>query len=269
MACKTQIMAILNVTPDSFSDGGQWQSLDAIFHAAEQALNAGADILDIGGESTRPGAREVSLDEELRRVIPVIEGLRERFPKACLSIDTRKAKVAENAVERGVGIINDVSSLQFDSEMIRVFAKSNAQLVLMHSQGTPETMQDNPTYPHGVVEDVMAFFTRQIERIEAVGVAKERIILDPGFGFGKTLQHNLSLLKHFNQFKQLGCPLLVGTSRKSFLTLGSSMNPLEREALTAASVALAIEQGASYVRVHDIQTQAPVVRFMNAVSQAG
>lgn len=266
---RTQIMAILNVTPDSFSDGGQLQGMDVVLKAAENALKAGVDILDIGGESTRPGAQEVSADAELQRVLPVIEAIQQRFPEARLSVDTRKAKVAEQAVQAGACIINDVSGLQFDPEMVNIVARTGSQLVLMHSQGTPEHMQRAPFYPNGVIEDVISFFARQIQMAEVAGIAKSRIIIDPGFGFGKTLVHNLSLLKHLAQFKQLGCPILVGTSRKSFLTLGDgSISPGKREALTAASLALAIERGATYVRVHDVAVQAPIVRLIEATRQA-
>lgn len=268
MARQTQIMAILNVTPDSFSDGGNLQSVDVVLSAAEKALRAGADILDIGGESTRPGAKTVPADIELQRVLPAVEAIRQRFPDARISVDTRKAQVAELAVQAGASIINDVSGLQFDAEMLNVLARTKAQLVLMHSQGTPEEMQRNPAYPAGVVDEVMAFFTRQIQAVERAGIAKGRIILDPGFGFGKTLAHNLSLLKHLGRFQELGCPVLVGTSRKSFLTLGSDISPSEREALTEVSLALAIERGAAYVRVHDVVAQAPAVRLIEAFLQA-
>lgn len=268
-ARHTKIMAILNVTPDSFSDGGLLEGLDVVLRAAEQALNAGADILDIGGESTRPGAVEIPAEEECQRVLPVIEAIHTRFPEATLSIDTRKALVAEQAVAAGARIINDVSGLQFDENMLNVVAQTGTTLVLMHSQGIPETMQQDPSYPNGVVEAVYQFFTQQLAKIEAVGVAREKIILDPGFGFGKTLQHNLTLLNQLAKFQSLGCPILVGSSRKSFLTLGdSSIQPHEREALTAASLALAIERGTGYVRVHDVVTQAPVVRLIDAVLKA-
>jgi dihydropteroate synthase len=269
MAQRTQIMAILNVTPDSFSDGGRLSHVDAILAAAEAALDAGADILDIGGESTRPGAKAVSVDVELKRVLPAIEAIRQRFSQARISVDTRKAKVAELALQAGASIVNDVSGLQFDCRMLSVLQRFDAQLVLMHSQGTPEDMQRNPVYPGGVVEAVFDFFTGQLQTLEAAGIAKSRVILDPGFGFGKTLGHNLSLLKHLARFQELGCPVLVGTSRKSFLTLGGSdIPPAEREALTAASLALAIERGAAYVRVHNVAMLAPVVRLSSAVLQA-
>jgi dihydropteroate synthase len=269
MLHKTQIMAILNVTPDSFSDGGQINNLNSLLMAATQALEAGADILDIGGESTRPGAETIPIEVELSRVVPAIEAIRKHFPQAVISIDTRKSAVAEAALQAGASIINDVSGLQYDPEIADVAARHEARLILMHSQGTPETMQINPTYPSGVIPEIRAFFERQIERAVAAGVRREHIILDPGFGFGKTLQHNLELLHYISDFSDLGLPLLAGTSRKSFLTLGNlAIQPTEREALTAASLALAIQGGAGMVRVHDARTQAPVVHMVDAVLNA-
>ncbi|HEY9688178.1 MAG TPA: dihydropteroate synthase [Coleofasciculaceae cyanobacterium] len=266
MPYKTKIMAILNVTPDSFSDGGQLANQDILLQAAAQALTAGADILDIGGESTRPGAEAISEEEELARVVPSIEAIRKHFPEAVISIDTRKSAVAEAALQVGASIINDVSGLQYDPEIATVAALHAARLILMHSQGTPETMQINPAYPTGVIPEIKAFFARQIERAVAAGVRREHMILDPGFGFGKTLQHNLELLHYISDFSDFGLPLLAGTSRKSFLTLGDKeIAASEREALTAATLALAIQGGAGMVRVHDARAQAPVVRMIDAV----
>lgn len=262
---RTRIMAILNVTPDSFSDGGRFDGLDDVLLAAERAVQAGADILDIGGESTRPGAKEISIEEETARVVPVIKALHRRFPEVLISIDTRKAAVAGAAVQAGAGMINDVSGLQFDPAIAGVAARAESWLVIMHSQGTPETMQANPSYSQGVIPDILAFFRQQVAVAEAAGVRRERIILDPGFGFGKTLNHNLEILGRFEAFQELGLPLLAGTSRKSFLALGNkSIGPQDREALTAASLALAIQKGASYVRVHDVESQAPAVRLLDA-----
>jgi dihydropteroate synthase len=265
----TQIMAILNVTPDSFSDGGQLASQETLLQAVAEALDAGADILDIGGESTRPGAETISIEEEQDRVVPAIEAIRKHFPKAVVSIDTRKSAVAEAALQAGASIINDVSGLQYDPEIAGIAARAEARLILMHSQGTPETMQLNPDYPSGVIPEIRAFFERQIERAVAAGVRRERIILDPGFGFGKTLQHNLELLHYISDFSDFGLPLLAGTSRKSFLTLGNqTIRPFERESLTAATLALAIQGGAGMVRIHDARTQVPVVRMVDAVLNA-
>lgn len=266
---KTRMMAILNVTPDSFSDGGRFRSLEAVLDTAEEYLALGADVLDVGGESTRPGARPVPVEGEMRRVLPVITALNLAFPDALVSIDTRKAAVAEAAVEAGARIINDVSGLQYDPAMAEVAAQARAWLVLMHSRGTPETMQQNPDYPAGVVEEVTTFFRRQTEIALAAGVEPGRIILDPGLGFGKTLDHNMALLRNLGALRALGYPVLVGPSRKSFLTLGNAVIlPEQREALTAASLAYAVEQGADWVRIHDPRTQLPVLRFAERYAQA-
>lgn len=264
-AHRTQVMAILNLTPDSFSDGGKLNNLDAILRQAEHALAAGADILDIGGESTRPGALAVDANEEISRVIPALEAIHGSFPHAVISIDTRKAAVAKAASEAGATIINDVSGLQFDPAMAEVASSSGARLILMHSQGMPETMQQNPQYPNGVVAEVAAFFEQQIAKAIKAGVVRDRIILDPGFGFGKTLQHNLTLLHYLDYFQKFELPILIGTSRKSFLTLGNrDIDVNDREALTAATMALGLQKGATYVRVHDVETQIPVVRLVEA-----
>jgi dihydropteroate synthase len=265
---RVQLVAILNVTPDSFSDGGCLDSVDAALRAAEGHLEAGAAILDIGGESTRPGALPTPEAEEKARVLPVIRAIRQRFPDVVISIDTRKAAVAEAALDAGASIVNDVSGLQFDAAMAETIARAGAGLILMHSRGTPETMQRDPHYPGGVVEEVTAFFERQLAFAVATGIRRERMILDPGFGFGKTRAHNRTLLARLDAFHALGCPLLVGLSRKSFLSPpeeSASVPVPEREALTAAGVALAVDRGAAYVRVHDTVTQGPVVRFAEAV----
>lgn len=256
-------MAVLNCTPDSFSDGGQYLEQEPLLAAAQEAVNCGASILDIGGESTRPGAATIPDEEELQRVIPAIQAIRQRFPDTCLSIDTRKASVARAAIQAGATMINDVSGLTYDPAMADVAAETGAALVIMHTQGTPETMQLNPTYDD-VVQEVMAFLSKRTAQAMATGVSRENIWIDPGFGFGKTLADNLALLRNLSSFNALGYPVLVGTSRKSFLTLGDkSIPPDQREALTAASLTTAIQQGAAAVRVHDIKTQGPVVRFLN------
>ncbi len=263
---KTKIMAILNVTPDSFSDGGRLESVADALRAAEHALAVGAEILDIGGESTRPGAETVDIDAEIERVVPVIEAIHRRFPQALLSIDTRKSEVAKAALEAGAHWINDVSGLQYDPQMADVVAQQGATLVLMHSQGTPQTMQQNPEYPLGVVRSVFEFFEHQINSALQAGIARENLILDPGFGFGKTVAHNMELMRQLSTFHALDLPLLVGTSRKSFLTLGHrDIGVDEREALTAVSVAWAVQQGAAYVRVHDVETHAPVIRLAESL----
>lgn len=266
---KTKIMAILNVTPDSFSDGGRLDTVADALRAAEHALAVGAQILDIGGESTRPGAETIDPQAEIKRVVPTIEAIRRRFPQALLSVDTRKAVVAKAALQAGANWINDVSGLQYDPEMAGVVAQYGATLVLMHSQGTPETMQKNPQYPQGAVQSVLEFFEQQIASALQAGIPPERLILDPGFGFGKTVAHNLDLLRNLDVFQTLGLPLLVGTSRKSFLTMGHrDITVDEREALTAVSVAWAVQKGATYLRLHDVETHAPVIRLAESLLAA-
>lgn len=268
MTPKTKIMAILNMTPDSFSDGGRLSTLDIALRTAEHALVAGADILDIGGESTRPGAMPIPPQEEMARVLPIIETIHKEFPNAIISIDTRKSQVAEAALAAGAGMINDVSGLQYDEALVEVAAKYQARLVIMHSQGTPDVMQKNPHYPNGIIEDVRHFLEKQAQLAVQAGVKREHILLDPGFGFGKTLSHNLSLLNGLDALSTLDFPLLVGVSRKSFLTLGNREIPVdEREALTAVAVTLALQKGAAYIRVHDVETQVPVIRLAEALLQ--
>lgn len=263
-----QVMIILNVTPDSFSDGSRWDSLEELVAIAAHALELGANILDVGGESTRPGAKPVPEDEEIQRVVPAIKALRQAFPQAQISIDTRKAVVARAALEAGATMINDVSGGLFDPAMLPLVAEAQCPYVLMHSQGTPETMQENPTYTD-VVSEVCAFFYQHISYAVELGVKPEQLILDPGFGFGKTLAHNLELMRRLSEIVSIGFPVLVGTSRKSFLTLGTSAIPVDqREALTAASVAIAVQAGAKIVRVHDVTTQMPVVRWLQGALHA-
>ena len=269
-AQPVKIMAILNVTPDSFSDGGRLSGLDAILKAAETSIAAGAELLDIGGESTRPGALTITAADEIERVRPAIEAIHKRFPKITLSIDTRKAAVAESALEVGARIVNDVSGLCYDPAIAAVVARYQAGLIIMHSQGEPQTMQHNPQYPNGVVESVSTFFEQQVNQAVQAGVAKERIILDPGFGFGKTRTHNLTLLAQLNRFQRLGYPILVGLSRKTFLSPVAEsgkalLPPAEREALTAAGIAMAVERGARYIRIHDVARHASVIRLTEAL----
>lgn len=259
-----QVMAILNVTPDSFSDGGRLDSLDTIVAEAGRALELEAHILDVGGESTRPGAKPVSEAEEIQRVVPAIKALRQAFPETQISIDTRKATVARAALDAGATMINDISGGVFDPAMLPLVAEVGCSYVLMHSQDTPETMQDNPTYTD-VVGEICAFFYQQTATAVDLGVNPEQLILDPGFGFGKTLNHNLTLMRRLSEIVSIGFPVLVGTSRKSFLTAGRSEIPVDqREALTAASLVLAVQAGAKIMRVHDVAAQMPVVRWLQA-----
>ncbi len=242
------IMGVVNVTPDSFSDGGEF--LDpgrAVVHGRELAAE-GAGILDVGGESTRPGAEAVGAEQERERVIPVIEGL--AGGEAAISIDTAKAEVAAAAIDAGAAIVNDVTALG-DPEMAALVAERGSELVLMHMQGDPRTMQADPTYDD-VVEDVKAFLAERIERATAAGVEEEKIWVDPGIGFGKTVDHNLALLRRLGELSELGRPILIGSSRKSFIGKITGAEVDERLGGTIASCVLAVANGAGAVRVHDV-----------------
>ncbi len=255
------IMGVLNVTPDSFADGGRFLDVNQAVAHAQEMIAAGADIIDIGGESTRPGALPVSADEELRRVIPVIE----RLPGVMVSIDTTKAAVAEQALAAGARIVNDISALRFDARMPEVIG--NAGVVLMHMQGTPATMQQSPTYGDVVVE-VREFLRERIAFAEARGIKKTQIAVDPGIGFGKSVAHNLALLARLEALAELDCPVLVGTSRKSFIGKVLDREPHERLWGTAATVAWAVAHGARIVRVHDVTEMRDVTRMTVALCQA-
>jgi dihydropteroate synthase len=255
-------MAILNVTPDSFSDGGALTTVDDVLRHAEQAIRDGATILDIGGESTRPGAGDVPVGEECRRVLPAIQALAKAFPETPLSIDTRKSVVAQAALTAGAVMVNDVSGLQFDSAMAQVVASHQAFLALMHSQGTPGTMQDNPTY-NDVAGEVRDFLQQQAQVAIHAGTPRERLLIDPGFGFGKTLAHNWTLFEHLSTFCTLGYPLLLGLSRKSFLTRGdTSMAPAQRDELSVVAMERALGRLPPSLpvifRVHDVAAHAQV-----------
>ncbi len=261
-------MGILNITPDSFSDGGQLANdsepkLTLVLNQVQKMLVAGADILDIGGESTRPGAAEIPPEEEIKRVVPVIQAIHQQFPQAIISIDTRKSTVAQAAIAAGASIINDVSGLTFDAEMVGIAAKTKAAVVIMHSQGTPQTMQNNPFYKN-VVAQVKTFLASQAQWAINQGVLPENIIVDPGFGFGKTIEHNTQLLRGLADITDLGYPVLLGTSRKSFLALqDKTIAPKQREALTAATSAVGIQAGVKLIRIHDVEQQAPVIRLLD------
>ena len=242
-------MGIVNVTPDSFSDGGRFLVPErAISHARELAAD-GADLLDVGGESTRPGARGVSAEEELSRVAPVLAGLRD--VDAAISIDTSKVAVAETALDVGAGVVNDVTALRQEPELAGLCAERECIVVLMHMQGTPRTMQESPTYDD-VVDDVKAFLAERIEFAVGEGVAEERIWVDPGIGFGKTVEHNLELLRRLGEIRELGRPLVVGTSRKRFIGALTGREVDDRLGGTIASNVLALRAGADVLRVHDV-----------------
>ena len=265
---RTNVMGILNVTPDSFSGGGQLANKETLLQRAESMIVAGADILDIGGESTRPFAAKVDLGEELNRVVPAIESIRHHF-SIPISIDTTKATVAEKAIEAGADIINDVSALRFDSQMIEVAKKQNAPVILMHMQGQPGDMQKKPCYDD-VINDISAFLRERLDWAERNGLDRGRMIVDPGIGFGKTLEHNLTILKHLDQFSALGVPLLLGHSRKAFIgTILELDDPGRRDCATAAISALAVMAGVSIIRVHDVEKTVQAVRLAEAIKDAG
>ncbi|MHC4247561.1 MAG: dihydropteroate synthase [Planctomycetota bacterium] len=264
---RVHVMGILNVTPDSFSDGGLHADPDAALEAALRMVEEGADIIDVGGESTRPGAPEVPADEEVRRVVPVIERVRARTDVP-ISIDTRKAPVARAALDAGADIVNDVSALRDDPGLAALSAERECPVVLMHMKGTPRTMQADPRY-EDVGAEVREFLGGALARAEAAGVARERTIVDPGIGFGKTLEHNLALVNRLDELAALGRPVLIGASRKSFIGKTLSLDsPSDRLEGTLAVTALAVERGARIVRVHDVEANVRVVRMAEAVLQS-
>jgi len=261
---KTYIMGILNITTDSFYDGGKYISVDkAVKHALKMA-DEGADIIDIGGESTRPGAEPISVDEELKRVIPVIENLSKKL-SIPISIDTYKAKVAEEAINAGATIINDISGLRFDPLMPEVASKYKVPIIVMHIKGTPKDMQKNPQYD-ALIPEITEYLRGSIVLAKQAGVDENMIIIDPGIGFGKLLEHNLQIIKNLREFTQLGKPILIGVSRKSFI--GKILNdepPSERLEGTASSVAISVINGANIVRVHDVGFMSKVVKVADAI----
>jgi dihydropteroate synthase len=263
---KPVIMGILNVTPDSFFDGGSFYPRErAIDHALEMA-EAGADIIDVGGESTRPGSEPTSLGEELDRVLPVIEGIRKRS-SVPLSIDTYKAAVARAAVASGADMVNDISSLSFDEGMAGVVAAFGVPVVMQHIKGTPRDMQKNPSY-QDVTGEIKEFFIERIAYARSCGIDEDDIIIDPGIGFGKRLQDNLTIIRELGRLKELGRPLLIGTSMKSFIGRIMETDVLaERAEGTLASVAISLWNGADMVRVHDVVRTRKVVKFMKALME--
>ena len=259
------MMGVVNVTPDSFSDGGRYLEAEAAVAHAIQLVEEGADLLDIGAESTRPGADPVDEAEELRRAIPVVTAVA-RAVTVPISIDTSKASVAQAALDAGAVLVNDVTALRGDPAMVEVIARTGAGIVLMHMHGTPQTMQQAPSY-EDVVGEIAAFFEDRIRFAMAHGVARRQIVLDPGIGFGKLLVHNLTLLARLHRFACFGCPLLVGVSRKAFLGQLVDRPVQERQWATAAAVAMAVERGAGILRVHDVRAMKDVMQVTVAISQ--
>ena len=263
MSRRTAVMGIVNVTPDSFADGGRYlDSEKAIAHGIALA-SQGADIVDIGGESTRPGARPVSAGEEMGRVLPVIRGLR-RTLSIPISIDTTKADVARAAVDEGADMVNDISALRFDPAMAPLVAAAKLPVVLMHMLGTPQTMQQSPRY-QDVVEEVKEFLRRRIRFALEAGVSAERIIIDPGIGFGKNLDHNLALLRGLPALASLGQPLLVGPSRKTFVGKLLDAGPEERLEGSLAAAVAAVLAGANIIRTHDVKESRRAIRIADAL----
>jgi dihydropteroate synthase len=258
-----QVMGILNVTPDSFSDGGKFIHFEQAIKQVEGMIAAGATIIDIGGESTRPGAKEVSEEDELERVIPVLKAIKQNFD-VVVSIDTSKALVMKAAIKNGADIINDVRALQNEG-CLAVLANSDVPICLMHMQGLPRTMQNEPTYDN-VINDVILFFEQRIKACVDAGIAKERLILDPGFGFGKTLAQNFHLLANLSAFKKLGCPLLAGLSRKSMIGNLLNRDVEQRLAGSLSTAIIAAQQGAKIIRVHDVKETVDALKILKAVA---
>ena len=264
---RTLVMGIVNVTPDSFSDGGKYYAPITAIDFAFKLIDEGADIIDIGGESTRPGADKVSCSEELARVIPVIEGIRSNNNKILISIDTTKSVVAKEAVEAGANIINDVSGLSFDNQMPETIAQLKAPVIIMHMKGNPSDMQENPKYKD-VIDEIITYFKEKINIAINSGIEREMIILDPGIGFGKTVEHNFKILSELNRFNNLELPLLIGPSRKSFIGLTLNLPPEDRLDGTAATVAVGVNNGARIVRVHDVKNMKRVAIIADKIRNA-
>jgi len=261
----TRIMGIINVTPDSFSDGGQFFGVESAVAQADVLVAAGADLLDIGGESTRPYAQSVCEAEELQRVVPAIRAIREKYSLP-ISIDTSKAEVARQALLAGADMINDISALRHDPAMIDVVRATDVPVVIMHMQGTPQDMQVEPRY-RDVVAEILDFFRERLDWLRGQGVDCRRIILDPGIGFGKTLTHNLVILKNLSAFSDLGQPVLLGHSRKRFLgEITGRKVAAERDLATAVVSALAVGQGVAIVRVHDVAASRQAIRICEAMA---
>ena len=260
------VMGILNVTPDSFYDGGMYKEIYSALKKVEYMMEKGADIIDIGGESTRPYSDPVSVEEEMERVIPVVKAVREKFPEAVISVDTYKAEVAKKALELGAHIINDVSAARFDPKMVDVLRDYQPIVIIMHMKGTPKDMQNDPVYSD-VVAEVKSFLKERKDFLVKIGVPESNVIVDPGIGFGKRLHHNLLLIKHLSQFTEIA-PVLIGPSRKSFIGEILSLPPAERLEGTLSSVAIAVYNGARIVRVHDVREAKRAVLVAKAIRDA-
>jgi len=262
-AARPLLMGILNVTPDSFSDGGDFLTHSRAIEHAHKMVRQGADIIDVGGESTRPGSAAISVEQEKERVIPVVKELAAEIAVP-ISIDTRKAEVAKSALDVGAQLINDVSALRYDDEMASVAASSGVPVCLMHMQGEPETMQASPEYGD-VVRDIIEWLRRRVEAAVSAGIEAENLIIDPGFGFGKLVEHNLEILHRLPEFHAVGCPLLIGTSRKS--TIGEVVNRPAKDRLygTLATLTSSVLSGAHILRVHNVESAMDTIKMAEAI----
>jgi dihydropteroate synthase len=261
---RTYLMGVLNVTPDSFSDGGQFNTLEAALTQARHLVNSGADILDVGGQSTRPNAADISLEEELSRVIPIVKAVRQEMDIP-ISVDTTRAKVAEAAIAAGADVVNDISGAAYDLEMLPTMAKLGVPIILMHIRGTPQTMQQQTNYQN-LIGEIIEFLKERVEAAIAQGIHSSHIAIDPGIGFAKTYSQNLEILRRLVEFRSLGCPVLVGPSRKGFI--GHILNqpdPKQRIWGTAATCCAAIAGSADIIRVHDVREMKDVCRVADAI----
>ena len=264
---ETLVMGILNVTPDSFSDGGLFYNTDEAVSHALQLIEYGIDIIDIGGESTRPGAKKISEEEEIQRIIPVVKQIRELSSEIIISIDTTKSMVAQKAIQSGANIINDISGFSFDNKMIDVVRESKVPVIIMHMQGDPSNMQNKPVYDDLII-DISSFFKSKIKLAIDAGITKEQIIIDPGIGFGKTVGDNFQLINQLNKFCKLGFPVMIGPSRKSFIGTTLNLPVDDRLEGTAAAVAVGVMNGARIVRVHDVKEIKRVVTIVEKIRTA-
>ena len=260
-------MGIVNVTPDSFSDGGKFFSLESAYEHSRSLIKEGADIIDIGGESSRPGSNPITSKVELERTIPLISKINSNFPEVIISIDTTKSEVAEQAILSGANIINDISGLSFDKDMAKVASKYDVPVVVMHMQGRPETMQDAPHY-NNLIGDIKSFFEERIRYATQFGIQRNRIILDPGIGFGKSYEDNFKLINQLEKFCDFKLPILIGPSRKSFIGIALNEKPEFRLEGTLAAVSAGILRGAKIVRVHDVKQIRKVVKIIDLIRVA-
>ena len=267
LSSRTHLMGVLNVTPDSFSDGGKFFKLEEAIKQGLKLAEEGADMIDIGGESTRPGSEPVTIEEELRRVIPVIEELTKMI-QVPISIDTYKSRVAKEALDSGASMVNDISGLRYDPEMKKVIAKYDVPVVLMHIKGTPKNMQENPHYDN-LIEEIKTYLIESIKIAKEAGIDGDKIIIDPGIGFGKTPEDNLRILKNLNEFTELGRPLMVGVSRKSFIGKILNLPTEERLEGSLASMAAAIMNDANILRVHNVKESKRVAKLVDAILTSG